>query len=51
MQSVMKVICPQSQWGQKFIELIDNFPDIKNRAVKIEDMGIVDNWKSWQLWT
>jgi abortive infection bacteriophage resistance protein len=50
MQSVMKVICPQSQWGQQFIELIDNFPDIKNRAVKIEDMGIVDNWKSWQLW-
>lgn len=50
MQSVLKVICPTSLWGKQFIELIDSFPNIENGAVKIEDMGIVDGWKSWQMW-
>lgn len=49
-QSVMKVICPASQWGQQFIQLVDSFPNVQNGGVKIEDMGIVEGWKSWPIW-
>lgn len=50
MQSVMKAICPTSQWGSEFIHLIDGFPNIENGGAKIEDMGIVAGWKSWSIW-
>lgn len=50
MQNVLSVFCPQSQWKQQFIDLIDSFPEVANGAVKIEDMGIVEGWKDWPLW-
>ncbi len=50
MQTVLKVICPHAKWGERFIELISSFPEVKNGAIKLEDMGCVDEAKDWTLW-
>ena len=50
MQTMMRIICPDSTWKHRFIKLLDRFPNVENEAVKIDDMGIVDGWKEWQIW-
>lgn len=50
MQTVMKVVSPNSGWGQRFAELLETFPDIENGAVTLADMGVVEGWEGWQLW-
>lgn len=49
-QTMMQVICPNSTWGQRFITLMDNFPQVDNKIIEIKDMGIVEGWKEWQIW-
>ncbi|MBK6896198.1 MAG: Abi family protein [Alphaproteobacteria bacterium] len=50
MQSVLKVICPDARWGERFIELLNTFPEVKNQAIKLEDMGFIEGAKEWPLW-
>lgn len=50
MQTVLKKICPHAKWGERFIELLDSFPEVENDAIKLEDMGIVEGAKEWPLW-
>jgi abortive infection bacteriophage resistance protein len=49
-QSVLKVICPASQWKEEFINLMDNFPTPQNNAISTEGMGVVSGWKNWKMW-
>ncbi len=49
-QSVLNVVSPNADWGRKFIELLGTFPNVKNGAIKIEDMGVVEGWTDWQIW-
>lgn len=51
MQSILKVVAPKSDWGNRFIELTKTFPDVENSAVKLSDMGTVKGWETWKLWT
>lgn len=50
MQSILKVICPASKWKDEFIALIDSFPVPQNKVVSIQNMGVVDGWKNWEIW-
>lgn len=50
MQSILKVICPDSDWGQRFVDLLAEFPNVENEAIKIDDMGVVDGWEEWNIW-
>jgi len=52
MQQMIKAISPNSSWGQRFLNLLDNFPLPKNRAVDLCDMGIqnITTLKEWKLW-
>lgn len=50
MQSLLKPLHPASNWGQRFVELVDSFPKVENNAAKIEDMGAVSGYSAWDLW-
>lgn len=50
MKQMLDVICPSSTWGQRFKELVDEFPITENEAINLENMGIPENWKEWELW-
>lgn len=50
MQTIMKIVSPNSKWNQRFIDLLSEFPTIENGAVTLADMGVVDSWQEWALW-
>lgn len=50
MQSVLSVISPSSNWKERFIDLLDSFPQPENNAISIADMGVVSGWKEWNIW-
>lgn len=50
MQSILRVICPDSDWGKRFADLLGEFPNVENQAIKIGDMGVVDGWGKWNIW-
>lgn len=29
---------------------MEEFPEVPNESVKLEDMGLVDGWKEWPIW-
>ena len=50
MQRMLKVICPTSTWGQRFLDLLfTEFPKVNNGAVRLEDLGLTTDLTSWQL--
>lgn len=51
MQKLLKSICPNSSWRTRFIELMDSFPKLENNAVSLENFGIIEGWKEWDLWS
>ncbi len=50
MQTIMRVVCLDSNWGKRFTDLMGSFPDVENGALKISDMGVVDGWETWAMW-
>ena len=50
LKKVMDVICPNSNWGNRFIELMEEFPEVRCGAVTLKDFGLLDDWKEWGLW-
>lgn len=56
MNSVLKVICPSTQWHNQFLELMASFPHPENNAISIHDMGAaneagaVTDWQKWDIW-
>lgn len=50
MQMVLKVVSSNSNWGNEFVELMDNFPISRNEVISIQGMGAEDGWKDWDLW-
>lgn len=51
MQKLLKIICPKSNWHGRFKELMDEFPAVENNAVSLNDFGLIENWKEWDLWS
>lgn len=50
MQTVLRVICPDYDWADKFLSLLRVFPHVENKAVTIHDMGYILNAETWQIW-
>lgn len=53
MKRMLDIICPNSQWGERFLAVLDEFPQCGNNAVKLSDFGLtvsVEKLKEWQLW-
>ena len=51
MKNMLDIICPESDWGKRFIDLCDSFPSVKNEAITLKDMGIEEGWQEWSLWS
>lgn len=52
-QYLLKKISPNSQWGKRFLALLDEFPKVENNAIGLEQMGLnvsLDAFKRWELW-
>ncbi len=51
MQALLKVICPNSKWGDRFkILLREEFPKMNNPQISLADFGLVPDWEKWDLW-
>lgn len=51
MQQLLKVICPNSSWGERFKTLLaDDFPAGTNPTVSLADFGVFSGWEGWPLW-
>ncbi len=50
MKRMLDVICPNSKWGERFLTLLDEFPQVGNNAVYLKQMGVDIDPNSWQLW-
>ncbi|MDQ7059257.1 MAG: Abi family protein [Ghiorsea sp.] len=51
MQKMMKIICPNSHWSERFEKLMDEFPEPQCKAVRLDDFGMIEDWKDWELWS
>ncbi|MBN4053381.1 Abi family protein [Haliea sp. AH-315-K21] len=50
MQKLMKVICPNSSWGQRFADLMSEFPAVSCGSVSLRDFDLLEDWQEWELW-
>jgi len=50
MQTMMNIICPNSHWDERFEQLMDEFPELDCHAVSLNNFGLIDDWKDWDLW-
>jgi len=44
-------ICPNSHWHQRFKTLVGEFPAITTAGISANDIGLVEGWESWPMWT
>lgn len=50
-QHLLKRICPNSTWSERFKQLLREFPQIQNRMITLNDLGVTqENWQEWELW-
>jgi abortive infection bacteriophage resistance protein len=51
MQKLLRTICPNSTWGQRFRALLEGeFPELPSTAVSLRDIGLSQGWEQWDLW-
>ena len=51
MQQLLRTICPNSSWGRRLCELLqDEFPALPEVAATRADMGVFEGWEDWGLW-
>ncbi|MCS4533628.1 Abi family protein [Neisseria montereyensis] len=50
MKRMLDIICPNSSWGHRFLEVLGEFPQVENQAVTLEQMGMTIKPKEWLLW-
>lgn len=51
MQQLLSVICPNSQWGQRFKSLLRNdFPTLAHQQISLSELGAFQGWEGWALW-
>lgn len=50
-QQLMRVICPNSSWGQRYKTLLtEAFPRLTSQQLSLKDMGVVEGWEDWPIW-
>lgn len=51
MQQLLNVICPNSTWGKRLTDLLENeFPRFPDGLLSTDDMGLVTGWKDGAPW-
>ncbi|MDD6911649.1 Abi family protein [Actinobacillus minor] len=50
MKRMLDVICPNSTWGERFLALLNEFPQTENQAVTLQQMGMISDLTHWDLW-
>ena len=50
MKRMLDIICPNSTWGERFLALVDEFPQVNNGAVELSSFGWKDEVRQWSLW-
>lgn len=50
MQQLLKTICPDSLWSQRFKSLLKEFPNLPLEAANLNDFGLIKDWDKWELW-
>lgn len=50
MQKMLKVICPNSTWGERFKSLALEFDDIRSEHITLSSAGFVPDWQDAELW-
>lgn len=50
MKRMLDVICPNSCWGSRFLSILEEFPQVENQAVTLEQMGMTIRPEEWRLW-
>ncbi|WP_293731546.1 Abi family protein [uncultured Actinobacillus sp.] len=50
MKRLLDVICPNSTWGTRFLNILEEFPKVENNAVNLQQMGVVMDLSHWKLW-
>ncbi|NKB47066.1 MAG: abortive phage resistance protein [Legionellales bacterium] len=49
MAHLLAVICPNSSWTHRCIELLRDYPVSRNGMLALEDFGICEDWEQWLL--
>lgn len=51
MQHLLRTICPNSSWGQRFKSLLESgFPNSTKGQLTLNDFGVLPGWQDWELW-
>lgn len=50
MKRMLDVICPNSTWGKRFLAILDEFPQVNNGAISLQQMGVSIDPNTWELW-
>lgn len=51
MQQLLRVICPSSSWGQRFMKLLaEDFPVVSQQQMSLAELGAYAGWEGWALW-
>ena len=51
MQKMMKILCPNSNWSERFDDLMREFPERKESSrVSLTKFGLFENYREWDLW-
>lgn len=52
MRQLLKVICPNSTWGQRVTALLEgDFPTTSNGVLSLDDLGAYAGWSAGKPWT
>lgn len=51
LQTLMREICPNSQWHERFKQHMTSFPNISSGHCSLLQMGCPEHWEGWSLWT
>lgn len=51
MQHLLKTVCPNSEWKERFLSHLDTFPEMSINTASIDDFGMSDiDLENWSLW-
>lgn len=50
MQQMLRVLCPNSSWSQRFADVLNEFPSKKKFILNLADFGLVKGWEEWDIW-
>ena len=50
MQQMLKGLCPNSSWSQRFKDVLGEFPFEEDYIIRLRDFGLVEGWQDWDIW-